>query len=331
MEYGLQEIANALGISVSTVSRVVNHKSGVKEATRIRVMEYLDECGYSPNFLARSLKTNRTRTIGVVVPDITEALFGNMIKGINDVVDARGYSAVFCDSDERADKERKYLQYLQDIRVDGLIVAMVSPNEEAIRSFAKEKRPVVLVDNIFSYEDPCDSVAIDNFKAGYEGTSYLIRKGHSRIGIIAGSKEQPTGSERLKGYLLAMKEHGISVEAGFVQMGDYKEDSGYQAMAHFTEQCQGMTAVLASSSKMTFGAARLLRERGLIYKRDMALLGFDVKDELGMIVPGITSIVQPDREIGSRAATVLLDRLEEMTTAKQKICMEFQIMEKESV
>lgn len=330
MEHGLQDIADALGLSVSTVSRVINQKSTVKESTRKRVMEYLDSCGYSPNFLARSLKTNRTKTIGVVVPDITESLFGNVIKGINDELDRWGYTAVICDSDESADKEKKHLRYLQDIRVDGCIVALVSPFQETIRNFAGEKRPIVLIDNIFPCEGICDSVAIDNFRAGYEGTKFLIEKGHTKIGIITGSNDQPTGSERLRGYLAAMQEYGLAAESGFVQMGDYKETSGYVAMQRFLEQSPEITAVYATSSKMTFGAARLLRERGLSYG-DVALLGFDIKDEMGMIVPGITSIVQSGREIGKQAALVLMDHLEKQIQEKQNICAPFKIVERESV
>lgn len=331
MEYGLQEIANKLGVSVSTVSRVVNNKGVVKESTRQEVLRALDEYGYSPNFLARSLKTNQTKMIGVIVPDITEALFGNIIKGINDVIDARGYSAVFCDSDEDDKKEKKYIRYLSDIRVDGLIVAMVSSNEEVIRQFFCKKRPIVMIDNIFDYQDMYDSVSIDNFEAGYRGTEYLIKKGHTQIGIIIVSWEQSTGRDRMRGYLRAMEDYHLPVLDGFVQSGDYKEDSGYQAMKVFLDKIPQVTAVFATSSKMTFGAVKLLHERNLLYKKNVALLGFDVVDEMGMISPGITSVIQPDRRIGNKAAEMLLNRLENPTNMVQKVLLDFQIAERDSV
>lgn len=330
MEYGLQEIANKLGLSVSTVSRVVNNKSTVKETTRKKVLDCLEEYGYSPNFLARSLKTNRTQTIGVIVPDVTESLFGNIIKGINDVLDAQGYSAVLCDSDESVEKEKKYLRYLRDIRVDGLIVAMVNPDESIIREYFGEKSPVVLVDNTFESAGDYSSVTIDNFKAGYFGTEYLIKKGHSKIGIIIGSTEQSTGGERLRGYLRAMEDYNLPVEEGFVQEGDYKENSGYEAMNKFLGKDMNVTAVFATSSKMTFGAAKLMRERDIKYK-DISLLGFDVEDAMGVIHPKITSIIQPDRRIGSEAARILLDRLESPDIKREKRIVDFAVMDGETV
>lgn len=330
MEYGLQEIANKLGLSVSTVSRVVNNKSTVKESTRKKVLECLEEYGYSPNFLARSLKTNRTHTIGVIVPDITENLFGNIIKGINDVLVEKGYSAVLCDSDESAHNEKKYLRYLRDIRVDGLIVAMVNPDENIIREYFGDKCPVVLVDNTFDNDGKYDSVTIDNFKAGYCGTEYLIKKGHKKIGIIIGSTEQTTGRERLAGYLSAMNDYNLAVEDSFVKKGDYKENSGYSAMEEFFSEGQGISAVFATSSKMTFGAAKLLREKSLTYK-DIALLGFDVADAMEIIHPKITSIIQPDRKIGEEAAKILLHRLENTAVEYQKRVIDFEIVDGETV
>lgn len=328
MEYGLQEIANKLGLSVSTVSRVVNNKSTVKESTRKKVLECLEEYGYSPNFLARSLKTNKTQTIGVIVPDITENLFGNIIKGINDVLFEEGYSAVLCDSDESAENEKKYLRYLRDIRVDGLIVAMVNPDENIICEYFGDKCPVVLVDNTFDNDGKYDSVTIDNFKAGYCGTEYLIKKGHKKIGIIIGSTEQTTGRERLAGYLSAMKDYNLAVEDGFVKKGDYKENSGYSAMREFSDS--DVTAVFATSSKMTFGAAKLLREKSLTY-RDVALLGFDVEDTMGIIHPKITSITQPDRKIGEEAARILLHRLGNTDVEYKKRIVDFEIVNGETV
>lgn len=331
MEYGLQEIANKLGLSVSTVSRVVNNKGNVKESTRQEVLRALDQYGYSPNFLARSLKSNKTKTVGVIVPDITEGLFGNIIKGINDVMDAQGYSVVFCDSDENVRKEEKYLQYLSDIRVDGLIVAMVKSNEKIIQELFGKKRPIVMVDNLFDYHDMYDSVTIDNFQAGYKGTEYLIQKGHKQIGIIIGSLEQTTGKERLKGYLHAMEKYNLPVQEGFIQAGDYKENSGYCAMQAFLDGVPQVTAVFATSSKMTFGAVKLLRERQMIYKKDISLLGFDVADEMEMFHPRITSIVQPDRRIGNMAAEILIKRLESPTGTVQRVFLDFHIAERETV
>lgn len=331
MEYGLQEIANKLGISVSTVSRVVNNKGSVKESTRQEVLRALEQYGYSPNFLARGLKTNQTKTVGVIVPDITEGLFGNIIKGINDMMDVRGYSVVFCDSDEDVKKEEKYLRYLRDICVDGLIVAMVSSNEQIIREIFGKKRPIVMIDNIFDHQDMYDSVTIDNFQAGYRGTEYLIQKGHTQIGVIVGSQEQSTGRDRLKGYLSAMENYHLPVQKGFVQSGDYKENSGYDAMQVFMQRFPLMTAVFATSSKMTFGAAKALREKRLQYNENISLLGFDVVDEMGLIHPGITSIIQPDRRIGYMAAELLLNRLENPANAVQRVFVDFQIAERETV
>lgn len=327
----LEEIAQELGLSVSTISRVVNNKSSVKPKTRQAVLKALKKYDYSPNLHARSLKTNQTFTVGVVIPDITDPFFGNVIKGINEMANQKRYSVIFCDSDENPQKEEEYLRYLTELRVDGLVVAPVNPHNDFLQKIISQGMPLVFIDNVFPYEGNFDSVAIDNMQAAYEATKYLIKKGHRDIGLIAGKQDEITGLERLKGYMNALNDDNIQCKKDIIQLGDFKETSGYEAMQQLLNSDTHITAVFVTSFQMTYGALRAVREHNLNYGSDIAFMGFDISDHYSFLSPGITSVVQPERAIGRTAAQVLLNRIDNKAVANQKIILDFSIVERGSV
>lgn len=201
----LKDIADRLQISVSTVSRVVNNKSYVNPNTRELVNRAIEEMGYTPNQIARSLKVKATRTIGVVVPDISEALFSNLIKGIDDVLSANGYSIILCDTRENPEKENHYLELLLEKQIDGVILATVSRNQQqavfedgtpsrVLDRYLEAQIPVVFIDNLPHLSRLVDSVIIDNASASAMAVNYLADLGPQKIGMISGKVQETTAA-----------------------------------------------------------------------------------------------------------------------------------------
>ncbi len=311
MPSNLKDVAKKLDISIATVSRVVNNKGYVKAETRERVLAALKELDYTPNMVARSLKCKTTKTIGVLIPDITEPFFDFVIKGIDSVLRESGCSMILCDTDEDVKKEVEYLGLLAEKQIDGVILATVSPHSEFIDGVIERRRmPVVFIDNLPNTSKNIDAVIIDNRLASRMAVGHLIECGHKNIGIITGKTDETTGYERLAGYREALGDNGIEVRESLIRVGDYKEDSGYGKMLELLESNPDMTAVYVISSKMTYGAVKAIRSRGLRIPDDIAVVGFDIHDASGLMSPGITTVMQPERTIGREAAELVTRLLE---------------------
>lgn len=308
----LKDVAKQLNLSVSTVSRVVNNKGYVKDATRQRVLDCLEQCQYVPNEIARSLKTQESRTIGVLVPDICEVFLSRIVRGIDRVVSRAGYMLIVADSNESKQVERRYLDILFQKRVDALVIATVDLKGPNVDRFLDHRKPVVFIDNLPQLKDrEANYVIVDNRQASRLAVEKLIRSGHRQIAAIVGSVEETTGSERLGGYLDTLRDHGLPQEPALVAYGNYKTDDGYRCMTQLLEQrdAHPFTAVYVTSEMMTIGALRAIRERGLAIGRDVSVIGFDVHDDLGLATPQIATIRQPEHEIGARVGRLLLKLL----------------------
>lgn len=307
----LKDIARKLNLSVATVSRAVNNKEYVKEETRERVLQALEEYNYVPNEVARSLKLQSTKTIAVILPDICEAFFGEIIKGIDQIVSPKGYTIIVADTNENPENEEKYLALLQQKRIDALVFATVDLSGSNVKRYLSNL-PVIFIDNIPELQG-VDSVTIDNVQASRMAVDYLIEQGHEQIAAIIGSVKETTGFARREGYLKALQNQGIPVDEHLIQYGNYKENDGFRCMEKLIQNIEKhpFTSVYVTSEKMTFGAIKALREYGLRVPDDISLVGFDVQDKAQLISPSITTIRQPENLIGSRVGELLLKRLEE--------------------
>lgn len=307
----LKDIADKLNLSVATVSRAVNNKEYVKEETRARVLQALEKYNYIPNEVARSLKLQSTKTIAVILPDICEAFFGEIIKGIDQIVSPKGYTIIVADTNENKENEEKYLALLQQKRIDALVFATVDLSGANVKNYLSNL-PVIFIDNIPELDD-IDAVTIDNVQASSMAVDYLISQGHNHIAAIIGSVKETTGFARQEGYLNALKKHGILPDKHLIQYGNYKENDGFQCMERLIQNIEAhpFSSVYVTSEKMTFGAVKALREYGLSVPDDISLIGFDVQDKAQLINPSITTIRQPENLIGSRVGNLLLKRLEE--------------------
>ncbi len=306
----LKYIAKELGVSVSTVSRALNGKTVVKEATRQRVLEAAKKYNYMPNEVARSLQKSATETIAVVLPDVSETFFGTIVKEIERVVARAGYMIILADTHEKAAKEQKYLDMLFKRRIDALVLATVDLSGDSVRTFIDRGVPVVFIDNVPEL-DAIDAITVDNSKASRMAVEYLCSCGHTDIATIIGSNEETTGTERLSGYKRALSENKIPFNCSLVAYGDYKQESGYNAMISLLDKRQEnpFTAVYVTSEKMTYGAMRAIRDRGLCVPEDISVVGFDIHNHTDDRRQKITTIVQPEELIGQRVGEILLKRL----------------------
>ena len=333
MAVSIKDVARMTGLSPSTVSRVINKKGNISGATTERVMEAVQELGYVPNNVARSLKSRKTRTVGVIIPDISETFFSHIIKGVDAVLGEHGYSIVLCDTNENPDKEEKLINVLHESQVDGVVIATVQEGARLEKIRSLQHLPVVFIDNIPRMSANFDSVALDNVRASTLAVDYLLDNGHERIAAIMGKQSEYTGFERYVGFMRALQNRGVAPDPDLIRFGDFKEASGYQEMMALLESGRAFSAVYIASSKMTYGAIAALREKAVRFPEDLSMVGFDVHDEYHLMSPQITTILQPEREIGVAAAQLLLKRMDtegQQVSFRQRIVLDPLISVKES-
>jgi len=219
MNVKLKDIAEYLNVSVSTVSRVLNNKNRVDEETRRRVMDALEKFQYHPNEIARSLKSQNSKAIGLIIPDISNLFFSMVIKGLEAVARQYGYYVILCNSDENKKRENEYTDFLLQKQISGLVIAIEGAEANFFELYKQSGIPIVFIDNLPKISDNFDYVIIDNIKASYELTNHLIDYGHKKIAIITGSLEESVSSERLRGWEKALAENEIPIKKKWIGIG----------------------------------------------------------------------------------------------------------------
>jgi LacI family transcriptional regulator len=306
--YTIRDIARLAGVSVATVSGVLNNKATVKPALVERVKKAMEALDYHPDQVARSLRVRRTFTVGMVIADVTNPFFTDVIRGVEKEAQANGYSVILCDSNEDPALERHYLGTLSARRVDGVLLAPTS-SPSAQESRIHKRFPIVLIDRTplgFSG----DAVITDNFSAAYEGTRHLIDLGHRRIAIITGQLNLSNGLDRLEGFRKALQEEHLALPDQYLQQGDFQLESGYQCGLALMRLPTPPTAVFSSNNKMTLGLMRALRELHIPCPDQASVLGFDDFEWSAYFTPRLTTIAQPTYEMGRRAMQILLRKLQ---------------------
>lgn len=310
MKHTLRDVAKLAGVSVWTASAVVNNKDGVSDRLRKRVAEAMQALDYHPDFVARSLRVRCTHTIGIVIPDITNPFFTDLISGAETEAGKNGYSVILCDSGEDPARERNNLNNLFSRRVDGVVLAPATC--ETVQDTLIQRRfPIVLVDRV-----PPDykgsAVLTDNFGASYEATRHLISLGHQRIAIITGRLELSNGRDRYEGFCKAMQEAGILVRDQYVAHGDFQLESGYRHGLELLRLLDPPTAIFACNNKMTLGLMRALRELHVSCPERVSVLGFDDFDWAANFSPRLTTVAQATYQMGVKSMEILLSKLRTM-------------------
>ncbi|EIV99403.1 LacI family DNA-binding transcriptional regulator [Thermoanaerobacter siderophilus] len=309
MAVTIKDIAKLANVSITTVSRVINNKSeGVSEETRNRILQLVKELGYQPNAIARGLVTKKTKTIGLIIPDISNPFFPDIARGVEDSAHIYGYNVFLCNTDDNLEKESEYINALKEKYVDGIIFTSSSiPKHEHITDLIKSGIPVVIMDRRIDSED-IYGVFLDNYEGGYIATKYLIDLGHKRIGCITGPLYISNAIERLEGYKRALVDNEIEVDNRLIFEGDYKINSGIIGAEKLLEH--EVTAIFASNDLMAYGAYKAIRSYGYKIPDDISVVGFDDIQLSQILEPQLTTIRQPAYDMGLTAARMLIKLIE---------------------
>lgn len=318
----IKDIARETGLSIATISKYVNGGT-LKEKNRVAVERAIKDLDYHVNEYARGLKSNRSRTIGVIIPELSNLFVTQIITVMEDTLRKRGYSVIICDCHTDEKLECDAVKFLIGKRVDGIINMPVCRDGHHLRPAVEHKIPTVLIDRtVPELSNYADSVLIDNAEAARSATCCLLEKGHSKIGIIVGPKDVFTSQQRLAGYVEALKSYDVAYEERLVVNSDYTLHGGYESMRAILKTSPDITAIFVTNYEMTLGAIIAANELGVKIPQELSFIGFDNMDLSRIAHPKLTIVTQPLEEIGSQVARIMLDRLaRENTGVPMKITL----------
>ena len=300
----IKDVASLAGVSASTVSRALSGKVAVNAETKRRVLNAVRELDYRPNVLAKGLKEGRSRTIGLIIPNINHLVFPAAVRGVTDVARKCGYTVVLCNTDEDLASEQFYVKNLSQRLVDGLIFSTATPASGYIMELKKKGYPLVLM--IRYLNDEVDTVVVDNFNGAYQATKFLLERGYRRIALVNGRLELDLYEKRLQGYRAALADAGMPFDEGLIVNGTNTWQDGYLAMQTIWERGKSPDAVFGTSDPKAMGVAKALKERGLRVPEDVAVMGYDNLEMAELMDPPLTTMAQPFYEVGSKAAERLV-------------------------
>ncbi|RYM05767.1 LacI family transcriptional regulator [Sporolactobacillus sp. THM7-7] len=311
MSATIKDVARAANVSIATVSRILNNQPGYSSKTKERVLKAIEALDYQPNAIARGLISKRTKTIGVLVPDVSSMFSSSLLKGVEDAAYSKGYSVIMCHTAFSGIRTMDYLRLLNEKRADGILFTSEVLKEAYYNEIQRMGVPVVLLaTQSMSYSIPY--VKVDDRMAAYSATRYLIRKGHRKIGMISGNKEDIiAGKPRIYGFIQALEDHGLPFHKNQIVYGPgfYFED-GKKALPELLKQMNGLTAVVSASDFMAVGAMSAAYELGLRVPDDLSIIGYDNLDIAKMSVPALTTVAQPLLKIGCVGAQMLIEMVE---------------------
>jgi LacI family transcriptional regulator len=308
----LRDVASAAGVHPATASRALNLGTRllVSEETAQRVSEAAERLGYRPNSVARSLRTRRSNTIGVLIPDLNNPLFPPIIRGIEDRLAEHGYVALIGNTDGDPGKERLVFDQMRARHVDGFVLATATLNSPILTEAVEAELPMVLMNRI-AQDYPFSSVSVDNEQGVRAAVAHLVSLGHTRIGHIAGPQDISTGAARLRGYQEAMRSHGLAVDPDeVVYAASYTVEDGLRCGRELLEVTDDLTAVVAANDMLAIGCYGALDELGLRCPEDMSVIGFNDMPFVDRLHPPLSTIRFPHYQVGAEAARLLIERVE---------------------
>jgi LacI family transcriptional regulator, repressor for deo operon, udp, cdd, tsx, nupC, and nupG len=300
----IADVARMANVSTATVSRVISNAGTVKKETAEKVLEAIKKLNYQPNMLARQLRRSETKTILVVVPDITNTFFSAVLRGIESVAIENGYQVLLGDARNNVETETSYLTILGQKKADGLILLTARTDQKILEELSQDY-PVVLACEYYEGTQ-LPTVSIDNVSSARKATEYLISLKHKRIGHISGPLNVVVGRDRCKGFHQAMAKHGLSVDPSLVQEGEFSFESGFNLMMKFLSLEEPPTAIFAGNDEMAMGAVKAAKSKGVRVPEDLSVVGFDDIKFASIFEPALTTIAQPTFDMGQKAMHLLL-------------------------
>jgi len=325
------DVAMKAGVSVSTAARVLSRNGYASEATRRRVLEAAKDLGYVPNQIARSLRTRRTRLIGLLIGDVENSFYSVIARHVESVAKDAGYHVVLCNSDDEPEIEREYLKLLEGMHVDALIVTPTSKNRRDLKHLQEKEIVIVQVDRRVEGLH-ADAIVVDNEAGAASAVTHLIEAGHSLIGILTGELTVPTARQRLAGYERALEEHGIEIRPELIRSGSFHRDHAIEDATALIGAMPTPTAIFAANNLLAEGLLVALAQQGLRVPRDLSVVSFDDLEWMSMVDPPLTTVRQPTRDMARGAAELVLRRLRDGTTeTPTTVVFRTELVERKSV
>jgi LacI family transcriptional regulator len=329
----MSDVAQEAGVSLMTVSRVVNNKGEISPDTRQRIQEVIDRLGYRPSGIARSLAGGQTYTIGLVVPDIANPYFSGMAHGVTSVANVEGFGVLLCDCEEDTSLELTMLDVLDEKRVDGVIVAAPRTSTQDLLPVLAHHQNVVVVNRLFEEDDnsiACGYVINDDKAGGYIVSNYLISNGHRVIGFLAGPSSSYGSMRRLKGYSAALEEHDLDVDPGMVQYCVPTVDGGRDATRCLIMENPEVTALFCFNDLVAIGAIQCCHQLGHTVPDDIAIIGYDDIPMASWVTPALTTIKVNFESMGKAATKLLINHINECQEGCNSLVLDPQLIVRES-
>ncbi|MEK3722052.1 catabolite control protein A [Paenibacillus sp. FSL H8-0034] len=330
----IYDVAREAGVSMATVSRVVNNNPNVKPQTRKKVFEAIERLGYRPNAVARGLASKKTTTVGVVIPDISNTIFSELARGIEDIANMYHYNIILCNADKKKEKEIRVINTLLEKQVDGLLFMGGAVTDEHLQAFKTSSVPIVLCatkddNNAFA------SVDIDHEQAAFDAVNLLIQNGHRNIAMISGTLQDPAnGFARYQGYKRALEAADIPLREDYVRIGNYRYESGLEVAKHFLELSERPTAIFAATDEMAIGAMHTLLDSGLRVPEDVSVISVDNIRMASMVRPQLTTVAMPMYDIGAvsmRLLTKLMNKETKDASELMQVILPHELIHRNSV
>lgn len=325
----MADVARSAGVSVATVSHVLNGTRFVREETRQRVLQAIEQAGYIHNTLARSLATAKTRTVALALSAISNPYFMDLVHAAEVHVRQAGFMMFLADTHDRPDEELRVVQAMHQRRVDGFLLApSPDPERQALQYLERHRVPTVLVDRMPS--NRFDQVGTENVEATSQLVEHLAALGHRRIAFVSGLEGLATTTERVQGYRLGLDRSGLPYEARLVRTGASDVEPARDAVHRMLAATDPPSALVVANNRMTIGAMRAVRELGLRVPDDLALVAFDDFEWADLFQPRLTTIAQPTYALGAQAVRMLLERIAEPDRAPRSVRLTPQFVHRES-
>jgi DNA-binding LacI/PurR family transcriptional regulator len=327
----IRRVAHEAGVSTQTVSRVLNNRPDVSSETRQRVQQIIAQLGYRPNAIARSLSSQRTRTLGLITADFTDYFFAQVIAGAEVEARKHGYRFMLGSTERNPQDEPEYIRLLTDHHVDGILFARPStePDSRHLVDMLRDGVPVVTTAYHLPGE-PLTVIDVDNVDGGQQATRCMLERGHRRIAMISGPATWKSVIDRTQGCTLALEAAGIPFDPRLVVEGDWSFHSGYHAAQALLSRRRPFTAIFAHNDQMAIGALRALREAGRSVPEDVSIVGYDDIPVAEYCTPPLTTIRQPMQEVGALATRLLVQAIEEPGAPKGEVLLKTELIERGS-
>lgn len=324
----MRDVAKRAGVSVATVSRVINNKGKTSKATREAVLKAIEDLSYTPNVVARGLSTRRSYTVAFILPTITNPFFPEMAKGAENVARENGYNVFLCNTDDRRDILKNYIETLPSQYVDGIIINSQNIKREDLEQLKTLGVPVVMMDRVL-HDQNFTTITVKNREGGRIATQHLIDVGCEKVAHISGLETDPNAKERLWGYLdVASKQSWF--EQSLIGQAEFSVQSGYQVAKEIFLRHNDVDGIFCANDLIAIGALKAAHEWGKKVPRDLSIVGFDGIDMSGLTIPSITTIKQPIYQMGELAMKELLEQIESKETDPTKYELDVELVLRDS-